>query len=314
MVNNKKDLLVIAGPTAVGKTAISIKLASELKGEIISADSMQIYRKMNIGTAKIQEEEMKGIRHHLIDIVDPDQTFSVAKYQKMVDNLIPQIADRGNLPIIVGGTGLYIKSVVEGFLFPEMEKDPAYRDSLEDLARKEGNDYLHNKLMEVDPHLARKLHPNDLRRIIRGLEVYHQTGKTITYFKKLQEEKPDRYHTLKIGLTRKREDLYSRINQRVDLMIKEGLIEEVKELLQFGYNPSHTAMQGLGYKELAAYLAGNYPLDEAVRILKRDTRHYAKRQLTWFRRDNDYHWFNLTNLEQNKVIDDIINLVAENIP
>lgn len=302
-------LLVILGPTAAGKTRLSLELAREVRGEIISADSMQIYRGMDIGTAKASLEKRRTIKHHLIDIVDPDQEFSVADFQKRVDRLIPQIIARGHLPMLVGGTGLYIKAVVEGFLFPEMESDPKLRKKLKQEAEEYGNQYLHNQLKEIDPELADKLHPNDLRRIIRGIEVYQQTGKTITYFKKKQAEKPSRYRALKIGLIRDREELYARINKRVDLMIEEGLVDEVKGLLKKGYDLSSTALQGLGYKEIIGYLKGEYDLNEAIRILKRNTRYFAKRQLTWFKRDPDIHWFNLSKLDQQEVYEGVLKLI-----
>lgn len=305
----RHPLLVITGPTAVGKTELSIKIARKVKGEIISADSMQIYKKMDIGTAKITKEDMKEIPHHMLDIVEPDYDFSVAEYQEYVDKLIPEIINRGAIPILVGGTGLYIKAIVEGFLFPEMPNDLKLREKLEKEAKEHGNEYIHQQLEKIDPQMAKKLHPNDLRRVIRGIEVYQQSGKTITYFRKKQEEKPERYHSLKIGLTRDREELYQRINQRVDIMMKEGLIEEVKELINSGYNIGETALQGLGYKEIISYLNGDYSIDEAARIIKRDTRHFAKKQLTWFRRDDKINWFNLSQLNKKEVYDNIIQLI-----
>lgn len=311
MLENKEDkkypLLVILGPTAVGKTDLSLNIAKKIKGEIISADSMQIYKKMDIGTAKITLEERKIIPHYMLDIIEPSQEYSVADYQKEVDKLIPQIIKKNKMPILVGGTGLYIKATVKGFLFPEMKSDLNLREKLEKEAQNYGNNHLHEKLAKIDPKLANKLHPNDLRRIIRGIEVYQQTGKTLTYFKEKQAEKKDRYHNLKIGLIRDRNELYERINQRVDIMIKEGLIDEVKNLLN--YNLSATAKQGLGYKEILAYLEENYDLTEAIRLLKRNTRHFAKRQITWFKRDKNIHWFNLSTLKEKDVYQQIITLV-----
>ncbi len=295
-------LVILVGPTAVGKTELSLKLAERVQGEIISADSIQVYRKMNIGTAKVSLQEQKRVKHHLIDIINPDEEFSVAQYQEMVDEIIPRIVTRDKLPLLVGGTGLYIKAVVDGFLFPEMENDYQLREELQELARMKGNHYLHQQLKKIDPGLASNLHPNDLRRIIRGLEVYQKTGKTVSYFKKKQVERPERYRTLKLGLTRDREELYNRIDKRVEEMINKGLVEEVQDLLEQGYQFSSTALQGLGYKEIINFLRGDYDLEKAVYLLKRNTRHFAKRQLTWFRRERDIHWFNLSQSNQNDVL------------
>lgn len=306
-------LLIILGPTAAGKTDLSITLALKYTGEIISADSMQVYKYMDIGTAKASTEERALVKHHLLDIINPDQNFSVAEYKELVDNLVPEIIERNSLPIMVGGTGLYIQSVLKGFLFPEMETDENLRRDLNEEAAKHGNEFVHKKLAKVDLELAEKLHPNDLRRVIRGIEVYKQTGKTISYFKHKQQNTPSKYNYLKIGLTRDREDLYNRINKRVGKMINGGLIEEVQGLLDRGYNLSHTAMQGLGYKELLDYLNGKYDLQEAIRVLKRDTRHFAKRQLTWFNRDKEINWFNLTKLAKNTALDQISKLIDKKI-
>ncbi|QTL98303.1 tRNA (adenosine(37)-N6)-dimethylallyltransferase MiaA [Iocasia frigidifontis] len=304
-------LLVLLGPTGVGKTGLSLKIARRMKFEIISADSMQIYRGMDIGTAKVSNEDRKVVRHHMIDIIEPDDDFSVADYKTLVDKLIPEIVKRGTRPMLVGGTGLYIKSVMRGFLFPEMKINKKLRSQLFQEAEDKGNIYIHNKLKEIDPELADKLHPNDLRRVIRGIEVYEETGKTTSYFKKKQTETPDRYKSLKIGLHRERSELYKRINQRVDKMIEDGLIEEVERLLEDGFKISGTALQGLGYKEIISYLKGEYDLAEAVRVLKRDTRHYAKRQLTWFRRDKSIKWINLSLLDSEEVLKEIINYINE---
>lgn len=308
---DRYPLMAILGPTAVGKTELSLKIAEQINGEIISADSMQIYRNMDIGTAKASQFDRKQIKHHLIDIVNPDQDFSVADYQERVDALIPKIVKRGNIPILVGGTGLYIKAIIQGFLFPEMETNNELRSKLEKEAEKYGNEYVHNKLEEIDIELANKLHPNDLRRVIRGIEVYNETGNTITYYKKKQEATPMRYNALKIGLTREREMLYKRINQRIDIMIENGLINEVENLLDSGYDIGMTALQGLGYKEIVGYLNNEYSLDEAVRILKRDTRHFAKRQITWFNRDNDINWFNLSQRNTEPVFNEIMDLIKK---
>ena len=227
---SKFPLLVIMGPTAVGKTSLSLNIAKKCNGEIISADSMQVYREMDIGTDKVSQEIQKKITHHLIDISSPEEKFSVAEYQKKVDNLITEITNKGKLPMLVGGTGLYIDAVVKGFMLPEMEKDKVLREELREKAARHGNKYIHNMLAEIDPELADKLHPNDLRRVIRGIEIYYQTGKTKTYYKKKQKKRGPRYNFLKIGLKRERDELYKRINKRVDQMIEEGLLDEVKQL------------------------------------------------------------------------------------
>ncbi len=308
---DRYPLMAILGPTAVGKTELSLKIAEQINGEIISADSMQIYRKMDIGTAKVSQSDRKQIKHHLIDIVNPDQDFSVADYQERVDALIPKIVEKGEMPILVGGTGLYIKAIIQGFLFPEMETNNELRSRLEKEAEKYGNEYVHNKLKEIDIELANKLHPNDLRRVIRGIEVFNETGNTITYYKKKQEATPMRYNALKIGLTREREVLYQRINSRIDIMMENGLVNEVKNLLDSGYDIGMTALQGLGYKEIIGYLKNEYSLDETVRILKRDTRHFAKRQITWFKRDKDIHWFNLSHKKTDQVFNEIMDLIQK---
>lgn len=307
----KYPLLIITGPTAVGKTELSLKIAEELQGEIISADSMQIYRYMDIGTAKASAEERKRVRHHMIDIINPDETYSVADYQQEADRLIREICARGSLPIMVGGTGLYIRAVIQGFLFPEMETNHQLRAELTEMARKYGNEYLHQKLAEIDPEHARKIHPNDLRRIIRAIEIFQETGHNMTYYLEKQKYTPPRYNTLKVGLIREREELYDRINKRVDLMIKKGLVEEVKNIIKAGFNMSATALQGLGYKEIIGYLKGDYPLEEAIRILKKNTRNYAKKQITWFNREKDLHWFNLTGKSDIKVYQEIMALISK---
>ncbi len=306
-----EKVLVILGPTAAGKTKLSLELAKNFRGEIISADSMQVYRGMDIGTAKAGKEERESVPHHLLDVVSPEEKFSVADYQEMVDQIIPGIVEKGRIPMLVGGTGLYIKAVIEGFLFPEMDNDYKLRNQLKKLAETHGNKYLHNKLTDIDPQLAEKIHPNDLRRVIRGIEVYKKTGKTITYYKKKQQQSPDRYLSLKFGLTWNRDDLYQRINQRVDQMIEKGLVDEVKGLLNSGYNLSKTARQGLGYKEIIDYLEGEYALDEAVRLLKRNTRRFAKRQLTWFKRDDSINWFNFSELEWREVFNKTLELTRD---
>lgn len=306
-----EPLMVILGPTAVGKTEFAITLAQQIDGEIISADSMQIYKKMNIGTAKPTEEEMKLIPHHLVDCIMPDQEFTVADFQQRVDQIIPEISRKNFIPMLVGGTGLYIQALTAGFLFPEMKTDWELREKLHHLAKERGNESVHAQLKQVDPELADKLHPNDLRRVIRGIEVYQQTGKRSSYFHQLAKKQPERYNTIKIGLQRPREELYQRINLRVDLMIEQGLVEEVEQLLEEGYSPNLVSMQGLGYKEIVGYLRGDYDLTRAIYLLKRNTRHFAKRQLTWFNRDDSVIWFNLTELSTYQMVKYTKELIAK---
>ncbi|AGB40928.1 tRNA isopentenyltransferase MiaA [Halobacteroides halobius DSM 5150] len=305
----RESIVAIVGPTAVGKTKLSLTLAQDLDGEIVSADSMQIYKKMDIGTAKASPQEQKLVPHHMLDIVDPAQEFSVADFQERVDQLIPQISQRDKLPILVGGTGLYVKALIQGFLFPEMEKDWELRNRLEAEAKEKGTQFVHDKLKEIDPTLADKLHPNDIRRVIRGIEVYQQTGKTITHFKEEAKKRPPRYQAVKIGLKRDREKLYERINKRVDLMIEEGLVKEVRELYNQGYSRDLTSMQGLGYKELIGYFEDEYDLEEAVRLIKRNTRHFAKRQLTWFKRDDSIHWFDVGDYSFKELVTEVKQLI-----
>lgn len=301
-MNNKIPLVVIIGPTAVGKTSLSVKVAKRINGEIISADSMQIYKGMDIGTAKIKEEEMENIPHYLINIVSPDEEFTVSDFQTKAKHYINAIYNKGKVPMLVGGTGLYINSIVYDLRFTGAEADKEYRNKLIREAEIYGNEYLYNKLKEIDLESAERIHPNNLNRIIRALEVFKQTGKPMSYFyKNFREENKD-YNLIYIGLNTERSLLYKNINKRVDIMIKEGLIDEVKHLLQNGYNKNLTSMQGLGYKEIIEYLEGDISLDEAIDKLKRDTRRFAKRQLTWFRRDNRIHWLNLDKFSSNEEI------------
>lgn len=308
--DDRLPLPVVLGPTAVGKTDLSLQIAKKLNCEIISADSMQIYHNMDIGTAKVSPDIRKIIPHHMIDIISPEKEFSVAEYQKNVDKKIKNIVSTGKIPLMVGGTGLYIKAVVKGFLLPEMEKNQDLRQKLRKKASKEGNRAVHKELAKIDPRLAEKLHPNDLRRVIRGIEIYHQTGKTKTYFKKMQQQKKSRYKNIKIGLTRPRKNLYQRINQRVDKMMARGLMNEVKKLYTT-YDLSKTALQALGYKEIIKHLDGEYNKKEAVRRIKRNTRHLAKKQLTWFKRDDDIYWFDVAHEEKQVILPEIISLISE---
>lgn len=302
----KKKLLIIAGPTAVGKTDTAILLANKLKGEIISADSMQIYKNMNIGTAKPNLEERQNIPHHLIDLVNPDENFSVAEFQQIAKDTINKLIVNNKLPIIAGGTGLYINSIIYNMDFTESVSNWKLRDDLEEEAKTLGNEYLYNKLKEIDPDSAKRIHPNNVRKVIRALEVYYETGSTIGDFSK-DITLNDEYNVFFVGLTRNREELYDRINKRVDIMIEKGLVEEVKNLLNSGYSKDLISFKGLGYKEIIGYLDGQYDLDEAVRILKRSTRRYAKRQLTWFRRYDNINWYNISDYSASEdLTEDII--------
>lgn len=302
------DLLVIVGPTAVGKTALSLQLAEEFSGEIISGDSMQVYREMDIGTAKATKEERRKIPHHLIDIIDPDASFSVQEFQQLAREKIDDIYRRNHLPMLVGGTGLYVEAITHGYDMPRVPEQREIRRQYQQLAEEEGTLALHQRLREVDPITADKLHPNDQRRIIRALEVYHATGKP---FSEQKGKQTSPYHLLWIGLTMPREHLYERINLRVDQMIKDGLVEEVRHLKEKGFHRGLTSMQAIGYKEIMSYLEGEMTLDEAIDLIKRGTRKFAKRQLSWFRRLPEIHWFDVTKEE---VFAEIQRLVAGKFP
>lgn len=281
----KEKVLVIAGPTAVGKTDLSIKLAKELNGEIISTDSMQIYKYMDIGSAKITKEEMCGVPHHMIDIVDPSTPFSVADYKEMAQKCIDDIISRGKLPILTGGTGLYINALTCNMNFTEAENDLKYRSELEELAEKHGNEYIHNMLKDIDPISYKEIHYNNRKRVIRALEVYKLTKKPFSSFNAGEEFYNGPYDVSYYVLNMDREKLYNRINLRVDMMMDKGLLEECIKLKEMGYNSSVQSMQGIGYKEIFYYLENKISLNEAVEMIKQGSRNYAKRQLTWFRRD-----------------------------
>lgn len=286
---NKKPLVVLTGPTAVGKTALSIHLAKAVDGEIISADSMQVYRQMNIGTAKIKPEEMQGVRHYLVDECMPDEEFHVVKFKEYANRYMEEIYQKGKIPILVGGTGFYIQAVLRDVSF-EQEDISEYRKSLERLAEDKGAHYLHEQLRQVDPESAAVIHENNVRRVIRALEYYEQTGEKISEHNEREKQKESPYNFAYFVLNQPREVLYKRIDKRVDLMIEEGLVEEVKGLMEKGYERDLVSMQGLGYKEIYSYLQGEISLSDAIYILKRDTRHFAKRQLTWFKREQDVVW------------------------
>ncbi len=296
-------LIVILGPTASGKTAVSIEIAKKIEGEIVSADSMQIYKDMEIGTAKIIEKEMQRIPHHLIDVVTPDKKFSVADYQQLAYEYIDGVHNKGKTPLLVGGTGLYINAVIYGYQFSEEDINYKLRNSLHKGMDKYGNGIFYLALKKKCPEVARNIHQNDSKRVSRALEVFFQTGKCITT--KKNDNNPPNYNTILIGLKTDRKNLYKRINQRVDKMVEDGLIEEVKYLLG-KYDLSKVAKQAIGYKEVIDYLKGISTYSEMIRIIKRESRRYAKRQLTWFKRLDDVKWFNLDSKKEVKEISDKI--------
>ena len=306
----KKPLIILTGPTAVGKTKLSIELAKEVNGEIISADSMQVYKHMDIGSAKIKKEEMCGVPHHLIDVLEPDEEFHVVRFQEMAKQAMEEIYAKGKVPILAGGTGFYIQAVVKDIDFSkETEKSPV-REELEKLAEEKGCAYLHERLQQVDPKSAEKIHANNVKRVIRALEYFELTGKPISLHNEEEAAKESPYNVAYFVLNDVRERLYERIDARVDAMLQEGLVEEVSGLAKKGYTKDMVSMQGLGYKEILSYLDGSYTLDEAVYILKRDTRHFAKRQLTWFKREKDVIWVNKQDFHYEE--NEILNYILEN--
>lgn len=306
----KKPLIILTGPTAVGKTKLSIELAKAVNGEIISADSMQVYKHMDIGSAKIKKEEMCGVSHHLIDVLEPDEEFHVVRFQEMAKQAMEEIYAKRKVPILAGGTGFYIQAVVKDIDFSkETEKSPV-REELEKLAEEKGCEYLHERLQQVDPKSAEKIHANNVKRVIRALEYFELTGKPISLHNEEEAVKESPYNVAYFVLNDVRERLYERIDARVDAMLQEGLVEEVSSLAKKGYTKDMVSMQGLGYKEILSYLDGSYTLDEAVYILKRDTRHFAKRQLTWFKREKDVIWVNKQDFHYEE--NEILNYILEN--
>lgn len=293
----KKPLIVLTGPTAVGKTSLSIALAKAADAEIISADSMQVYKHMDIGSAKITEEEMEGVPHYLIDVLEPSEEFHVVRFQKMAKEAMEKIYSKEKIPILTGGTGFYIQAVVKDIDFSQDTEKSSVRAELEKMAEEKGGAYLHQLLEQKDPESAQKIHPNNIKRVIRALEYYELTGEKISLHNEREGEKLSPYNTAYFVLNDRRDRLYERIDRRVDQMLEKGLVEEVRRLAQMGYTRDMVSMQGLGYKEILAYLEGECTLEEAVYILKRDTRHFAKRQLTWFRREKDVIWVNKPDFE-----------------
>ncbi len=286
----KQKLIVVAGPTASGKTRLAIDIAKSVNGEIVNADSMQIYKYMNIGSAKPTLEEQSEAKHHLIDFLDPDEEFSVADYTDLAHKVIAEIASRGKVPIMCGGTGLYINSVVNDITFGEIETDYKLREELNELAKQHGSQYLLDILKEFDPVSAQRLHPGNLRRIVRAIEFYRTTGIPISEHQEMTKQKESRYEPLMLCVKWDREVLYDRINKRVDIMLNDGLLDEVKRLMEMGYTKELNSMKGIGYKEIIDYFEGNMSLEDTVNLIKQSSRRYAKRQLTWFRRDKRIHW------------------------
>lgn len=314
----KKPLIILTGPTAVGKTKASIGLAKAIGGEIISADSMQVYRHMDIGSAKITKEEMADVPHYLIDILEPEEEFHVVRFQQMAKAAMTDIYSRGKIPIIVGGTGFYIQALLYDIDFTENEGDSVYREKLEALVKEKGAAYLHGQLAMVDPKSAEEIHANNIKRVIRALEFYHQTGQKISEHNERERQKESPYQFCYFVLNDRRECLYERIDQRVDQMIRNGLVQEVQTLKERGCTKQMVSMQGLGYKEIFSYLEGDCSLEEAVYIIKRDTRHFAKRQLTWFKRERDVIWVRKDelNYDDEKLLQSLLESIKErmNLP
>lgn len=301
----KSPLITISGPTACGKTAVSVELAKIINGEIISADSMQVYKYMDIGTAKITEEEKQGIKHYLIDDLYPDEEFSIAVFQKMAKKAMSEIYAKGKMPILVGGTGFYVNGLIYDNDFTPGEKDNKMRLELEKEAEEKGNEYVHNILKELDPEYAETVHPNNLKRVIRAIEYCRDTGEKFSEYNARERLREAAYNVKSFILNMDRDLLYERIEKRIDIMVENGLVEEVRGLMK-KYPTNLVSMKGLGYKEIIGYLNGEYSLDEAIYILKRDTRHFARRQLTWFKHQSDGTWINMTDYESPEAVAEYI--------
>ena len=307
-----KPMVVLTGPTAVGKTELSIQLAQKLDGEIISADSMQIYQKMDIGTAKIRKEEMDGIPHHLIDVLDPSEEFNVARFQEMAKDALAGIYRRGRIPLIVGGTGFYIQGLLYDIDFTKEEQDFRYRENLQKKAKEEGAQAIHKMLQAVDPASAQKIHPNNRKRVIRALEFYHLNGRKISEHNEQESRKESPYRFAYFVLNQNRTTLYERINHRVDLMLEAGLVEEVRRLKEAGYGKNLVSMQGIGYKEVLDYLDGKMTLEETADQIKKDTRHFAKRQLTWFGREKEVIMIDKDKYEtEEEILEHMLGILKE---
>lgn len=308
-----KPLVILAGPTAVGKTELSIRLAKRINGAIISADSMQVYKYMDIGSAKIMPDEMEGVKHYLIDELDPSDEFNIVRFQQMAKDALKEIYANGQIPIVAGGTGFYIQALLYDIDFTHQDSDEAFRKEMSDYAAEYGAEALHEKLKEIDPVSYKTIHANNTKRVIRALEYYRMTGQPISAHNEQEHQKVSPYNFAYFVLTDDRKHLYDRIDYRVDLMMKKGLVDEVKNLYDMGYHKDMVSMQGLGYKELLSYLDGECSLEEAVYIIKRETRHFAKRQLTWFRRERDVIWLDKSAYQYNdqRILTDMCRMLQE---
>lgn len=300
MNKGNKPLIILTGPTAVGKTALSIRLAKAVKGEIISADSMQVYKMMDIGTAKITPEEMQDVKHYLIDEFMPDEDFNVVKFKQLALTYMEEIYAKGKIPIIVGGTGFYIQAILNDIDFTETDEDTSYREHLRQVADERGAEFLYEQLREIDEEATKTIHQNNVKRVIRALEYYHQTGRKISEHNEEQKQKESPYNFAYFVLNHDRNILYDRIEKRIDIMMEQGLVGEVSSLYNKGYTKDLVSMQGLGYKEIIDYLEGECTLEEAIYVLKRDTRHFAKRQLTWFKREKEVIWLNKSEFDDSE--------------
>ena len=309
----KTPLLIVAGPTATGKSDSAVELALRMNGEVISADSMQVYRGMDIGSAKVTVEEMRGVPHHLIDCADPSENWNVVRFQKEARRAVQDIASRGRLPILCGGTGFYIQALLYDIDFTQMDENTPLRDRLSALAAEKGPEAIHALLLEKDPASAAAIHPNNLKRVIRAIEFMEESGGSIAAHNLQQRERESAYRSVFFVLTMDRARLYERIDRRVDIMMERGLVEEVARLRAMEIQRDSTSMQGIGYKQIYGYLDGEYDLEEAVRLIKRDTRHFAKRQLTWFKREKDVIWTDLDRFENRQQMWDHMQTTAENI-
>ena len=309
----KTPLLIVAGPTATGKSDSAVELALRMNGEVISADSMQVYRGMDIGSAKVTVGEMRGVPHHLIDCADPSENWNVVRFQKEARRAVQDIASKGRLPILCGGTGFYIQALLYDIDFTQMEENTPLRDRLSALAAEKGSEAVHALLLEKDPASAAAIHPNNLKRVIRAIEFMEESGGSIAAHNSQQRERESAYRSVFFVLTMDRARLYERIDRRVDIMMERGLVDEVAGLRAMGIQRDSTSMQGIGYKQIYGYLDGEYDLEEAVRLIKRDTRHFAKRQLTWFKREKDVIWTDLDRFGNRQQMWDHMQTTAENI-
>ena len=307
----KQPLIILSGPTAVGKTALSIDLAKRINGAIISADSMQVYKYMDIGSAKIMPNEMDGVKHYLIDKLEPSDEFNIVVFQQKAKAALEEIYANGQIPIVAGGTGFYIQALLYDIDFENQDCNEEFRAELERIAKEQGNEVLHERLREIDPVSAEKIHANNVKRVIRALEFYHLTGKPISEHNEAEQQKESPYNFAYFVLTDDRDNLYKRIDMRVDIMLENGLVKEVQKLKDMGYHRDMVSMQGLGYKEILDYLDGKCSLDEAVYVLKRETRHFAKRQLTWFRRERDVIWLDKQkyNYDEKTILEDMCRIL-----